>query len=167
MLNKVQFIGHLGRDPEVRYLPSGSAVCNFSVAATERWKDKQTGEQVERTEWLRCNAFERLAEVCGEFLMKGSLVYVEGSLNTRKYTDKDGVEKVSVECKLTSMKMLGPRPEGGGEKEQQAPTRAPAPSGRTAPAQARAAAPAPSQAPRRAPAAAATGFDDMDDDIPF
>ena len=171
MLNKIQFIGHLGRDAELRYLPSGTAVCNFSVASSERWKDKETGEQVERTEWLRCNAFDKLAEICGEWLKKGSLVFVEGSLQTRKYNDKDGNEQTSVECKLTTMKMLGGKPEGAaagvGRGEQQQERQ---PAQRQQEQQSRQqAAPA-----RRAPASRpqqdarpATGFDDMDDDIPF
>lgn len=119
MLNKVQFIGHLGRDPETRHMPNGTAVCNFSVASSERWKDKQ-GEQQERTEWLRCSAFDRLAEICGEYLRKGSLVYVEGSLQTRKYEDKDGTERYVTECRLREMKMLGGKPE---REEAQPPAR--------------------------------------------
>ena len=169
MLNKIQFIGHLGRDAELRNLPSGVAVCNFSVASTERWKDKQTGEQQEKTEWLRCNAFDKLAEICGEYLRKGSLVYVEGSLQTRKFNDKDGNEQTSVECKLVSMKMLGGKPEGdagGGRGQQQ--ERQPA-QGR----QQQQEAPQARRAPARTPAARqdngrpSTGFDDMDNDIPF
>lgn len=149
-LNKVMFIGHLGRDPEVKYLPSGAAVCNFSVASSERWKDKNSGEMQERTEWLRCNAFERLAEVCGEYLKKGSLVYVEGKLQTRQY-EQDGATKYVTECRLDSMKMLGGRQQGG-EGEAPAP-------------QQRAAAPAPQR--QQAPAKSSRGFEDMDDDIPF
>lgn len=151
MLNKVTFIGYLGRDPEVNYLSSGVAVANFSVASTEKWKDKN-GEQQERTEWLRCSAFDRLGEVCGEYLKKGSLVYVEGSLQTRKWQDKDGQDRFTTECRLTTMKMLGGRPrddDGGGEQRSSAP-----------PPQRRPSAPAP--APK-----SGGGFDDMDDDIPF
>lgn len=149
-LNKVMFIGFLGRDPEVRYLPNGDAVCNFSVASSERWKDKSSGEMQERTEWLRCNAFQRLAEVCGEYLKKGSLVYVEGKLQTRSY-EQDGVTKYVTECRLDSMKMLGGRQQGG-EGEAPAP-------------QQRAAAPAPQR--QQAPAKSSGGYGDMDDDIPF
>lgn len=151
MLNKVQFIGHLGRDPEVRYAASGAAICNFSVASTEKWKDKESGEQQESTEWLRVSAFDRLAEVCGEYLKKGSLVYVEGSLKTRKYADKEGVERFVTECRLSSMKMLGGRPDAEGGERQQRPQ-----------AQRPAAAPKPAPAQRQQ-----NGFDDMDDDIPF
>jgi single-strand DNA-binding protein len=147
-LNKVQFIGHLGKDPEVRYLPNGQAVCNFSVAASERWKDKE-GEQQERTEWLRCNAWDKLAEICGEWLKKGSLVYVEGKLQTRQY-EKDGVTHYVTEARIDTMRMLGGRPEREGGA-------APAP---------RAAAPAPRPAASK-PAQQSRGFDDMDDDIPF
>lgn len=150
-LNKVMFIGHIGRDPEIKYLPNGDAVCNFSVASSERWKDKATGEMQERTEWLRCNAFQRLAEVCGEYLKKGSLVYVEGKLQTRQY-EQEGVTKYVTECRLDQMKMLGGRPQQEGEG--------------AAPAQQRqAAAPAPQR--QQAPAKSRGGFDDMDDDIPF
>lgn len=152
MLNKVQFIGHVGRDPEIKYLPNGDAVCNFSVASSERWKDKSSGEMQERTEWLSCSAFQRLAEVCGEYLKKGSLVYVEGKLQTRKYEDKDGVTKYITECRIDQMKMLGGRDrEGGGEGGEQR--------------QQRASAPAPQR--QQAPAKSGGGYDDMDDDIPF
>lgn len=154
MLNKIQFIGHLGRDPEVRYTQSGLAVCNFSVASSEKWKDKHTGEKMEETEWLRCSAFDRLAEICGEYLKKGSLVYVEGKLKTRKYTDKDGIERYSTECAVREMKMLGGRPEEqstGRPQPQQA--RDPEPEQRSRPA---------AEKPR-----SAGGFEDMDDDIPF
>ncbi len=154
MLNKVTFIGHLGRDPESRALPNGTAVCNFSVASSEKWKDKNTGAAMERTEWLRCNTFEKLAEICGQYLTKGSLVYVEGALQTRKWVDKDGIEKFSTECKVSTMKMLG-----GKTESAQGTSEAPA---------ARRAAPAPAQAARRAaapPPANADGW--PDEDIPF
>lgn len=148
MLNQAQIIGYLGRDPEVRYLPSGEAVANFSIATTEKWKDKNTGEQREETEWHRISVFGRLAEIVGEYLKKGSLVFVQGKLKTRKYTDGQGVERYSTEIRAEAMKMLGGRDSNQGE--------------RSAPAQRQA-------APQRqqAPAAAGSGFDDMDDDIPF
>jgi len=142
MLNKAQIIGRLGKDPEVRYTPSGEAVCNFSVATSEKWKDKTTGEVKEETTWHRISAWGRLAEIVGEYLHKGSLVYCEGKMTERKYTDKDGAEKISREIRLSDMKMLGSREEGG---QRSAPQRPAAP----------------------APAASPTGFDDMDDDIPF
>lgn len=145
-LNKVMFIGHLGKDPDVRYLPNGDAVANFSVASSERWKDKNSGEMQERTEWLRCNAFQRLAEVCGEYLKKGSLVYVEGKLQTRSY-EQDGVTKYVTECRLDQMRMLGGRQQGGEDAT-------PDPQQRTS-------APAPQRQQPRPPA------NDMDDDIPF
>jgi single-strand DNA-binding protein len=159
MLNKIQFIGHLGRDPETRYLPDGMAVCNFPVASSEKWKDKSTGEKKERTEWLRCNAFDRLAEICDEYLKKGSLVYVEGKLQTREYTDKDGIKRYATECRINEMKMLGGRP----EREEQ---------NTSAPEQRRDPAPRAAQGQRPRPADQAeprqsTGFDDMNDDIPF
>ena len=145
--NQASIIGHLGKDPEVRYLPSGEAVANFSVATSERWKDKSTGEVQESVEWHRISVFGRLAEIVGEYLKKGSLVFVQGKLKTRKYTDGQGVERYSTEIRAEAMKMLGGRDQG----ERSAP-----------PAQRQA-------APQRqqAPAAAGSGFDDMDDDIPF
>ena len=146
MLNKAQIIGNLGRDPEVRYLPSGDAVANISVATTEKWKDKASGEMKEHTEWHRISFFGKLAEVAGQYLKKGSTVYVEGKIQTREYTDKDGVKKYATEIKGEVMKMIGGKVEQG---EQQARQAAPA---RQAPA-------------RQAPAS--SGFEDMDDSIPF
>jgi len=160
MLNKAQIIGHLGRDPEARYMPNGNAVSNFSIATTEKWKDKQTGEQKEATEWHRVVAYGRLAEVCNEYLAKGALVFVEGRIKTRKWTDQAGVEKYTTEIHIDEMKMLGgTKRESGGDHGTDTDRRAPA---------------RPSYAPAanaaRQPAAAgggASGFDDMDDDIPF
>ena len=149
-VNKVIIVGNLGRDPEVRYMPSGDAVTNIAVATTERYKDKQSGEQKEITEWHRIVFFNRLAEVAGEYLKKGSAVYVEGRLATRKWTDKDGVERYTTEIKADSMQMLGGRNSAGGGSE---PYDAPAAS-----------------RPAAAPAArkpAPTVMDDLDDDIPF
>jgi single-strand DNA-binding protein len=105
-LNLCQFIGRLGRDPEVRYLPNGDAVCNFSIAVGQQWKDK-SGDKKEQTEWVRCNAFAKLAEICGQYLKKGKQVYVSGQMNTRKWTDKDGVEKYTTEIRVNQMQMLG------------------------------------------------------------
>ena len=141
MLNQVQIIGHLGKDPEARSFPNGDQVCNFSIATTERWKDKQTGEQKEATEWHRVGTFGKLAEICAQYLKKGALVFVQGKLTTRKWTDKDGVEKYSTEIKADTMKMLGGKPEG-----ERAPANA-------------------LPAAKRVPVSA--GFDDMTDDIPF
>ena len=147
-VNKVIIVGNLGRDPEVRYMPSGDAVTNIAVATTDRYKDKQSGEQKEITEWHRIVFFNRLAEVAGEYLKKGSAVYVEGRLATRKRTGKDGVERYTTEIKGDSMQMLGGRSSGGSSEPYEAPAARPA------------AAPA---AKKPAPAA----MDDLDDDIPF
>ena len=156
-VNKVILIGNLGRDPEVRYLPSGDAVANFSIATTEKWKDK-SGEMQEQTEWHRISFFGRQAEICGEYLRKGSSVYVEGRLQTRKWTDKEGNERTTTEIRGDRMQMLGGR--GGGSAEMREP---PENGG------------AESAAPAKKPAVAAaaggakksSGFDDLDDDIPF
>jgi len=110
-LNKTLIIGNLGADPETRYMPSGDAVCNFSVATTDKWKDKQSGEWKEATTWHRISAFGKLAEICGQYLKKGSQGYFEGKLQTRKFTDAAGVEKYSTEIRLDSMQMLGGKPQ--------------------------------------------------------
>lgn len=108
-VNKWLGIGNLGSDPEIRYTADGGAVANISIACTEKWKDKKTGEMQEKTEWVRISFFGRLAEIAGEYLKKGSQVYVEGRLQTNKYTDKDGVEKYSTSIVANEMKMLGSR----------------------------------------------------------
>ncbi len=113
-VNKVILIGHLGADPETRAMPSGSSVANLRIATTESWRDKQSGEQQERTEWHRVALFGRLAEVAGEYLRKGSQVYIEGSLRTRKWQDKQGNERYSTEIVANDMQMLGGRGGGGG-----------------------------------------------------
>ena len=163
-VNKVILVGNLGRDPEIRYLPSGEPVANITIATSSKYKSK-TGEMVEETEWHRITFFGKLAEIVGQYLKKGRPVYVEGRLKTRKYTDKDGVEKYATDIIANEMQMLGGR-EGMGEPSgdegggyDSAPRR-PAP----APQRPAAAAPAPRQAPAPRPA---SGFDDMDDDIPF
>lgn len=107
MLNEAKIIGHLGRDPESKTLPGGDTVTNFSIATTEKWKDKNTGEAKEATEWHRISMFGKLADIAAKYLKKGSLVYVSGKLVTRKYTDANGVEKYSTEIKADTMKMLG------------------------------------------------------------
>jgi single-strand DNA-binding protein len=176
-INKVIIIGNLGRDPEVRYTPSGSAVCNVSVATTRNWKDKSSGDKVEETEWHRVVFYDRLAEVAGEYLKKGRPVYVEGRLKTRKWQDKDGKDTYTTEIVAEQMQLLGGREGGGGGggygggNQSGGDEFESAPSSR-APAAARPAAARPAAAPRPAPAPApaaksATGFDDMDDDIPF
>ena len=148
-VNKVIIVGFLGKDPETRYAPSGDAVTNISVATTDKWKDKDSGEQREATEWHRIVFFGRQAEVAAEYLKKGSPVYVEGSLQTKKWTDKEGVERYTTQIKAHNLQLLG-RKEGGGEDQR------PDPSARDKPVEERKAAKKP-----------AGKFDDMDDDIPF
>ncbi len=113
-INKVIIVGNLGQDPETRYMPSGSAVTNFTVATNESWKDKQTGEQKERTEWHRVAMFNRLAEIAAEYLRKGSQVYIEGKLRTRKWQGQDGQDRYTTEIIADEMQMLGGRGGGGG-----------------------------------------------------
>jgi len=124
-INKVILVGTLGKDPEVRYSQAGSALTSISVATNESWKDKQTGEQKERTEWHRVKFFGRLAEIAGEYLKKGGQVYIEGSLRTEKYTDKQGVEKYSTDIIANEMQMLGGRPEGSSSRAEGGAERAP------------------------------------------
>jgi single-strand DNA-binding protein len=149
-VNKVIIVGNLGADPETRYLPSGEAVTNIRVATTDRWKDKASGEMKEATEWHRIAFFGRLAEVAGEFLKKGSQVYVEGSLRTRKWQDKEGQDRYSTEIRGDVMQMLGRR-EGGGEPRAERAEASPSRAGE----------------PKAAAKKPAGKFDDMDDDIPF
>jgi len=113
-INKVIIVGNLGQDPETRYMPSGSAVTNFTVATNESWKDKQTGEQKDRTEWHRVAMFNRLAEIAAEYLRKGSQVYIEGKLRTRKWQGQDGNDRYTTEIIADEMQMLGGRGGGGG-----------------------------------------------------
>jgi single-strand DNA-binding protein len=152
-VNKVIIVGNLGRDPETRYLPSGEAVANISVATTDTWKDKASGEKKEATEWHRVSFFGRLAEIAGEYLKKGSQVYVEGSLRTRKWTDKEGKERYTTEIRADTMQMLGSRA-GAGEARGEAKAEA-APKGDAT---------AKSGGAIKKPAGK---FDDMEDDIPF
>ena len=160
-VNKAIIIGNLGRDPEMRTFPDGTASCNLAVATTDKWKDKQTGEMKEAAEWHRVSVAGRLAEICGQYLRKGSQVYIEGSLRTRKWTDKDGVERYTTEIRADQMRMLGARQDGqqGGNGYDQG--QAPAPRQQSAPR--------PQQRPPApAPANGSSGFDDMDDEsIPF
>ncbi len=118
MINKCEFIGRLGQDPELKYAPSGTAFCNLSVACTEKWKDKQTQEPKEHTEWVRCVASGRLAEVCGEYLRKGALVYVSGKMNTRKWKDQSGQDRYSTEIRINEMKMLSGKNDGQQQTQQ-------------------------------------------------
>ena len=114
-LNKVILIGHLGRDPENRYLPSGEQVTSIAIATTDRWRDKATGEQREQTEWHRISFFGKLAEIAGQYLKKGSQVYVEGRIGTRKYTDRDGVERYQTQIIADTMQMLGSKQDGSAQ----------------------------------------------------
>lgn len=116
-INKVILIGNLGRDPEIRYFPDGTAVANFTIATSESWTDKQSGEKKERTEWHRIVAFRRLAEICGEYLSKGRQVYIEGKLQTREWEDKDGNRRWTTEIVAANMQMLGPKDAGTGNRQ--------------------------------------------------
>ena len=143
-LNKAILVGRLGRDPEVRHMPNGEAVCNFSIATSETWKD-QHGQKQERTEWHAITLYRRMAEVAGQYLKKGSQVYIEGRIQSRKYTGKDGIERTAYEIIGNEMKMLG----GSNDSGQQAQAETPTP-------------------PRRQDSAApAQPVDDIDDDLPF
>ncbi|BBL72096.1 single-stranded DNA-binding protein [Methylogaea oryzae] len=165
-LNKVILIGNLGADPEVRYMPNGGAVATLRVATTDAWKDKQTGQQQERTEWHRVTFYQRTAEICGEYLRKGSKIYVEGQLRTRKWQDKDGQDRYTTEIVGDQMQMLDGKGGGGGgggreSDDYGAPYSPPQPrsSGNRAP-QGRPQAQAPEPG-------FSGGLDDFDDDIPF
>jgi len=165
-LNKVILIGNLGADPETRYAPSGDAICNLRIATTEVWKDKASGERREATEWHRVVYFGRTAEVAAQYLRKGSQVYIEGRLQTRKWQDKDGQERYTTEIRGDEMKMLGSRQGMGGDA---APSRQDD-GGYDAPQARPASRPAPQQsssAPAKTPAQGGGGFGDFDDDIPF
>ena len=146
-VNKVILIGNLGQDPEVKYMPNGGAVTNITIATSENWKDKNTGEQQEKTEWHRVVFFRKLAEIAGEYLKKGSKVYIEGKLQTRKWQDQSGNDRYTTEIIANEMQMLDGRGTGGGDFK---------PSSNQASSQ--------QSAPATAPAG---GFDDFDDDIPF
>jgi single-strand DNA-binding protein len=143
-INKVILVGNLGADPETRYMPSGGAVTNIRVATSESWKDKNTGDQQERTEWHSVAFFGRLAEIAAEYLRKGSQVYIEGKLRTRKWQDRDGNDRWSTEVVANEMQMLGGRPGGGAPAQSSSPS-------------------APSSMPEGPP----SGGGDFDDDIPF
>ena len=143
-VNKVILVGNLGKDPEIRYAESGDAICNMTVATSESWKDKATGEKKEKTEWHRISMFGKLAEIAGEYLKKGSQVYLEGKLQTRKWQNKEGQDQYTTEVVCDQMKMLGGRPEGGRSD-------APHSEGQTR-----------KEAPKQT-----GGFADFDEDIPF
>ena len=145
-LNKVILIGNLGKDPETRYAPSGDAICNLTLATTETWKDKTSGERREATEWHRVVFFGRVAEVAAQYLRKGSQVYIEGSLRTRKWQDKDGKDQYTTEIRANEMKVLGSRQDGDSAPRQQS---------------------APQQPRPQQSGGAQGGFGDFDYDIPF
>jgi single-strand DNA-binding protein len=159
-VNKVIIVGNLGRDPETRYMPNGDAVTNIAVATTESWKDKNSGEKKELTEWHRITFYRKLAEIAGQYLKKGSQIYIEGRLQTRKWQDKEGVERYTTEIIADTMQMLGGRPGAGGGSagmDDDYGSSAPAPRQSSGGGNARPA----------AKPAAASNFNDMDDDIPF
>lgn len=168
-INKVTLIGNLGRDPEVRYTPSGSAVCNVTIATSRNWKNRDSGERQEETEWHRVVMYDKLAEIAGQYLKKGRSVYIEGRLKTRKWQDKEGRDTYTTEIIADQMQMLGGREDGGmggGQRgggsygDDGGDMGAPAPAPRAA---------APRQAPAQAPAAAPApaNYSDYEDDIPF
>ena len=148
-INKVIIVGNLGRDPECRYMPSGDAIANIAVATTDRWRDKATGEQKEATEWHRVAFFGKLAEIVGQYLKKGSQVYIEGRLRTRKYTDKEGIERYTTEIIADTMQMLGSR-QGVGEPDAGAYQ-----------------ASAPRSGASGSKQSSSPNLSDLDDDIPF
>lgn len=159
-VNKVIIVGNLGRDPETRYMPNGEAVTNVAVATTESWKDKNSGDKKEITEWHRITFYRKLAEIAGQYLKKGSSVYIEGRLQTRKWTDKDGVERYTTEIIADTMQMLGGRPGAGGGSASMDDDYSSAPAPRQSSGGG-------SSAARPAAKPAASNFNDMDDDIPF
>jgi single-strand DNA-binding protein len=161
-VNKVIIVGNLGRDPETRYMPNGEAVTNVAVATTESWKDKNSGDKKEITEWHRITFYRKLAEIAGQYLKKGSSVYVEGRLQTRKWTDKDGVERYTTEIIADTMQMLGGRPGAGSGSSAGMDDDY----GSSAPAPRQSSGGGGNARPAARPAAA-SNFNDMDDDIPF
>ncbi len=156
-VNKVILVGNLGADPETRYMPNGDAVANVRLATTESWKDKATGEKKDLTEWHRVVFYRKLAEIVGQYLKKGSAVYVEGRIRTRKWTDKEGQERYTTEIEANEMQMLGGRSGGGSSSGGEAEYGGSMPSS-SAPSGGGA---------RSAPSKKAPDFNDMDDDIPF
>lgn len=169
-INKVILVGNLGKDPEVRYMPNGNAVANLTLATSESWKDKNTGQQQDKTEWHRVVMFRRLAEIAGEYLKKGSQIYIEGKLQTRKWQDQNGQDRYTTEIVADELQMLGSRAGAGGgsaEFNQEQPTYGGGqqPQQQAAPQQQQQYAPQQQAPQQQAPASA--GFDDFDDDIPF
>ena len=156
-INKVILVGNLGKDPEAKFMPNGNAVTNITVATSESWKDKQTGQQQERTEWHRIVFFNRLAEIASEYLKKGSKVYIEGALRTRKWQGQDGQDRYTTEIVASEMQMLDSRG-GSAGYDNSAPMQQDAP---------QASQPQSNQPQQKAPASPDSGFDSFDDDIPF
>jgi single-strand DNA-binding protein len=165
-VNKVIIVGNLGKDPEVRYTPNGNAVCNLRIATTRAWKNRDSGDKMEETEWHSVVLYDRAAEIAGEYLKKGRSVYIEGRLKTRKWQDKDGNDRYTTEVVSENMQLLGGREgmggsggsdDGGGYSESPQ---------RSAPAS-RPSAPAGKPAAKSSSTSSSTGFDNMDDDIPF
>lgn len=157
-VNKAILVGHLGKDPETRYMPNGDAITNATLATSESWKDKQTGEKKEQTEWHRLVFYRKLAEIAGQYLRKGSLIYIEGSLKTRKWQDKDGQDRYTTEITVNEMTMLGGRGDAGGGQssgEPQQRQQQQRPQGNGGGQQ------------QRQGASQSRGFDDFEDDIPF
>ena len=153
-VNKVILVGNLGADPETRYMPNGDAVCNIRLATTESWKDKASGEKKEITEWHRVVFYRKLAEIVNQYVKKGSALYIEGRIRTRKWQDKEGQERYTTEIEASEMQMLGGRGQGGGESAGAPPARQQGNTGGGG-------------APARRPAPSGGSFEDMDDDIPF
>lgn len=146
-VNKVIVLGNLGQDPDMKYTASGTAVVSISVATSRNWKNKESGDRQEETEWHRVVAYDRLAEIIGEYCKKGKPIYIEGRLKTRKWQDKDGIERYTTEIVVESLQLLGGRDDGAAPRQE-----------RSAPRR---------EESRRAPAPKAGGFDDMDSDVPF
>jgi len=168
-INKVILVGNLGKDPEAKFMPNGNAVTNITVATSESWKDKQTGQQQERTEWHRVVFFNRLAEIASEYLKKGSKVYIEGSLRTRKWQGQDGQDRYTTEIVASEMQMLDSRGGSSDYDNSSAPMQS-APSQSTPPQSApmqQGQQSQPTNQPQGAQAASDSGFDSFDDDIPF
>ena len=161
-VNKVILLGSCGQDPEVRFMPNGNAVCNLSLATSESWTDKQTSQKVEKTEWHRVSMFGKVAEIAGEYLRKGSQVYIEGKLQTREW-EKDGIKRYTTEIVVDvngTMQLLGGRPGEGGEQQQRAPRPPQSTTGKQSTAPQGSGEPTPTPEP-------APDFDSFDDDIPF
>ncbi len=166
-INKVILVGHLGRDPEVRYMTNGEAVANFSIATSETWNDRNSGNKIERTEWHNITLYRRLAEVAGQYLKKGSQVYIEGKIQSRKYTDKNGIERTAYDIIGNEMQMLGGRNSSASDS---AYAQNPAPNyseTQTQPNYYNDTPPAPPSAPKPRPATPVAPISNIDDDIPF